>query len=352
VYTRLFSETPDKIVKNGSPVFGTFKNPFKQLDIRNVKRPFGNLPLPYWITNLRIRAHLFCPFVTDKYTGMVDIFDSKVFGFIELIIWDRKTGKKYPYRKILGPHKRIVPKSTEQAVCISLSKKRYVRVNWNIASKRVSVFFSLKGDNTRPSITTAFNFDCNQKDFVKIATVTPAPINRRCAASALMSGSANGSIVFSGIQQDSYDSTGLLMLELRRAYYPLRTKSNMLYGFGFFGEKKISFKIRSSNLDGNDTYHYNENVLFVDGEATLLPPVKITRPKGICGPWVIQDTESMVDLVFYPVSDTHRTLSMLILHTDYHTLYGNFEGTLLSNSGESISFKDLAGIGKKSQLRY
>ena len=352
MYTRLFSETPDKIIENGAPVFGSFKEPFKQLDIRNIKRPFGNFPLPFWLTNLRIRAHLFFSFVTEEFAGIIDIFDSKVFGFIEIIIWDRKTGKKYPYRRVLCLNKKTVPKSTEKAVCLSAGKKRYVRINWSNQEKRASVFFSLKGDDTRPSVMAAFNIDYAQKDFVQLATVTPAPISRRCAASALAAGSLSGAIAFAGTQQGSYDSAGLMMLELRRAYYPLRTKANLLYGFGIIDGRKVSFKFSSSNLDGNDTYHYNENALFIDGETTLLPPVKITRPKGICGPWVIQDTESMVDLLFHPASDSHRKVSMLILHTDYHTLYGTFEGTLLTNSGESISFKDFSGIGKKLQLRY
>lgn len=334
------------------PVFGSFKEPFKQLDIRNIKRPFGNFLLPFWLTNLRIRAHLFCPFVTEEYAGIIDIFDSKIFGFIEIIIWDRKTGKKYPYRRILCLNKKTVPKSTEHAVCLSFSKKRYVRINWSRRENRAAVFFNLKGDDTRPSVIAAFNVDYSRKDFVQLATVTPAPISRRCAASALSAGSLDGTIVFGGTHQGSFDSTGLMMLELRRAYYPLRTKANILYGFGIINGRKVSFKISSSNLDGNDTYHYNENALFIDGETTLLPPVKITRPKGICGPWVIQDTESMVDLIFRPKSDSHRKVSMLILHTNYHTLYGTFEGTMLTSAGESIPFKDFSGIGKKLQLRY
>ena len=352
MYTRSFSETPDKIIENGVPVFGSFREPFRQIDISNIKRPFGNFPLPSWITNVRIREHLFCPFITEEFTGIIDVFDSKIFGLVEIVIWDRKTSKKYPYRHVLCLHKKLVPKSTDQAVCMSFSEKRYVRINWSKKEKRMSVFLSLKGDDTRPTILAAFNVDYTRKEFVQLATVTPAPISRRCAASVLTSDSLDGTIIFNGTQQGIYDSSGLLMLELRSAYYPLRTKANLIYGFGIIDGQKVSFKIGTSNLDGNDTYHYNENALFIDGEPTLLPPVKITRPKGILGPWVIQDTESMVDLIFHPKSDSHRKVSMLILHTNYHTLYGTFEGTLLTNKGEPISVNNFSGIGKKLQLRY
>lgn len=353
VYTRAVSTPPEKIVVNGIPVFGTFTEPFTQLDIRNIVQPFGVLPLPTWITNMRIRANLTCPFVTQDYAGTIDIFDSKVFGFVELVIWERKTGKKFAYRRVLGPHRMIVPKSTENATCFSSSQKRYVRINWNDKAKRISVLFDVKGDDARPSITAAFSIDCTQNDFAKCASVVPAQVSRRCAASVQMTGSMHGSINFSGTQSSSEESSGSMMLELKRAYYPLRTKSNELFGFGTAGGKKISFRISTSNLDSKNTFNYNENVLFVDGKATLLPPVKITRTReGDCSPWNIQDTESMVDLIFRPVSDSHRMLSVLVLHTDYHTLYGNFEGTLLTNEGEALTFKGFSGIGKKLRLRY
>jgi hypothetical protein len=92
-------------------------------------------------------------------------------------------------------------------------------------------------------------------------------------------------------------------------------------------------------------------VLFVDGKVWPLPPVRITRPYGISGDWIIQDTESMIDLVFSPISDSARRLSVFIVRTDYHTVYGLFEGVLRTGEGEKIALKGFAGIGKKISLR-
>ena len=54
-----------------------------------------------------------------------------------------------------------------------------------------------------------------------------------------------------------------------------------------------------------------EYILFVDGAKTLLPPIKITKPFGFQKKWIIQDTESMIDLSFTPHSDDLRIFSIL-----------------------------------------
>ena len=97
---------------------------------------------------------------------------------------------------------------------------------------------------------------------------------------------------------------------------------------------------------------YNENLLVVDGEITPLPGVKITHPYGLTNQWIIQDTESMVDLSFTPVSDNLRNFSIFIIHAKLHTMYGLFNGNLLDKKGKTISIKDFSGIAKAQRIRF
>ncbi|MBP5465696.1 MAG: DUF2804 family protein, partial [Treponema sp.] len=57
------------------------------------------------------------------------------------------------------------------------------------------------------------------------------------------------------------------------------------------------------------------------------------------------------DLLFTPASDNHNLISTLILKTEYHTIYGSFEGVLLTADGTKIAFKSLDGIAKKYRIR-
>ena len=92
-------------------------------------------------------------------------------------------------------------------------------------------------------------------------------------------------------------------------------------------------------------------MLSVDGDITAMPPVCITHPFGIQKKWIVQDTESMVDLSFMPVSCSSRTLNIIVMRNAYTTIYGNFEGVLLTKNGEKIVLKNCSGIVKKSMLR-
>ena len=100
-----------------------------------------------------------------------------------------------------------------------------------------------------------------------------------------------------------------------------------------------------------DTDKYNCNVLFYDGKSTPLPPVVISHYSGMDKKWIIQDTENMVDLVFTPVSICVNNVNALIVRSVYHTIYGSFEGTLITASGEKVSFKSLAGISENYLIR-
>ena len=68
-YERTLKDAPEKLVKNGKAQFGSFSKPPKSLDINGLKYPFGVLPLPTFITNLRIRTNLSFSFSTSEYYG-------------------------------------------------------------------------------------------------------------------------------------------------------------------------------------------------------------------------------------------------------------------------------------------
>lgn len=352
MYTRELTSPPENIIKNGKPTFGCFNKAFDKLDIRGLKRPFGNLPCPVFLSNMRIKATLSFVFSTKEYICSVEFFDSKVFGFVEVILWHIKTGKKYAYRRLLGAHSRIIPKSTKEAVCISVSKKRYIRIMWSKKDQRLSLLFNLQGDEVRPDVSAALNIDLSSKKCGEMASVLPSPVQRRCLASYQITGEMQGTITIVGEKTETDSTGGVGLLDLRRAYYPLRTKNDVMTGVGFAGDKIISFRYSISNLCALDEAKYNDNVLVAEGQVTPLPPVKITHPRGVMKKWVIQDTENMVDLSFTPVSDVVRAFSVLVLHTNYHMVYGTFDGVLKTKEGESITIRNLPGIARKIRLRY
>ncbi len=158
-----------------------------------------------------------------------------------------------------------------------------------------------------------------------------------------------GHIAING--EASQDSQGLGMMILNRTYFKFHSKNSTAYGIGDLKGKNIVFYLNTSNMDAAASDSYNSNVLVVDGKQTALPPVYMTHPFGIDKNWIIQDTESMVDLTFTPLSVNSRTLNLIALRTNYYTMYGTFEGVLLTSDGEKITLKNFPGLLHKGMLR-
>ena len=111
------------------------------------------------------------------------------------------------------------------------------------------------------------------------------------------------------------------------------------------------FRFTMTNMDSEEADDCNENVVVFDGKLTPMPAVTITHPFGSGKTWIVQDTESMVDLTFTPVSISKRVLSSLVMRTDYSAIFGTFDGVLLTGTGEKLTLKNFPGIVKKSRLR-
>ncbi len=352
MYTREILSQPKSFVKKGKPVFGTFAGHPQRLDIRGVSRPYMNFPMPVVFTNLRIKSRLSFYFSLGEYIGQVSFYDAKVFGFAEVVFWNTQTKQKYVYKSLMGPRKRFVPHSLEKAATSSFKSKRYIRISYDRSKSRLSLVFKLRGDSVRPGATAALFADFNND--AEITSVLPSPVMRRCSARYNASFRLHGTLTLNykdGTVKTCGDVPGISYFDMNRTYMKFRSHGKFITAFGTVNEKPLAFRIATISQDAVDAEKYNGNVLFYNGTVTPLPPVVITHPYGINETWVIQDTENMVDLSFTPFSDNINKVSIFILRTAYHTICGKLEGTLLTSTGEKVSFKSLAGIAQAYSIR-
>lgn len=354
LYTREIKEEPESFVINGKPLFGTFKGHPSRLDIRGVKRPYGIIPLPTFITNLRIKSKITFHLSLGDFIGYVSFLDAKILGYAEVCLWNTQTRQKFFYRSVMGPRKRFVPHDLNTAASSCYRKKRYIRISWDRKHDKLSVVFNLHGGSMYPTVNAALLVHFSSPETAEITSVTPFPTARRATALYSLTSKLQGSIALhpKHAQQRIIDSTdGCCLWNINRSYAKFRFHGEYVIGLGTLKGKKVAFRIDASNHDSVDTYKHNSNVLFYDGQVTPLPPVVITHPFGIMNHWVIQDTENMIDLTFTPISDNHNKNSVFVLRSDSHNIYGTFEGSLLTKDGEKLNFKSLNGIVKKYLFR-
>lgn len=314
-----------------------------------MRRPFGDIPFPVFFTNLRVMETVRFLFCDETNIGEIELFNAGYFSFMEATLWNRKTKRRIAYRRFFIPGLRQMIRNFRNGVLTCRSSWRFVRIHTRLPRQHIHVDFDFLGSGARPPCHGRLEMNLDGEGTVDMSSVLPYGVKRRCLASYQLTAPLQGWI---GTGYEDYRipaGTGVGFYDVRKAYFPPRTKINKLVGLGQHEGKRIAFQL--GNSINHDESRYNDNVLFIDGVAWPLPPIKITRPFGLGGDWIVQDTESMVDLVFSPVSDNARKLSVLVFRTDYHTVYGNFEGVLLTGSGEKLVFKAFPGIGKKILLR-
>ena len=349
MYLRQFCEPPEHLVQNGKAHFGSFDGVSPKTDIRGMRAPYAGVPVPSIISNLRIKSRLEYTFSIKDFIGLCQFYDFKMIGLAEIIFWNKENGKKYVYHNIMPPRRRFVPVLTTRGLCACYRRSRFMKISWGRQHKHHALTFKVKGDNARPDAEGYVYSSVQDEMHTDSLFVCPSPAMPRCNATWISTMKTLGHVAIN--EEPVEDSEGLGMMILNRAYYKFHSKSTTSYGIGNVKNKNIIFYLKTSNMDAADSDTYNSNVLVVDGKQTALPPVYMTHPFGIDKNWIIQDTESMVDLTFTPISVNSRTLNLIALRTSYYTMYGTFEGVLLTADGEKIILKNFPGLLHKGMLR-
>lgn len=349
MYTRTSDQKIKTIVNNGKANFGTYNEIPQKLDIRAMRSPYAGVPLPSFISKIRIKSRLNYIFDLKDFMGFTEFYDFKAFGLAEILLWNKNTGIKYAYHAFMANPHRFVPTATAKGRCACYKHTRRIKVSWGREHRHTALSFSLKGDKIRPAIEGFCISAINEKIHTDTLFVNPCPTSSRCSASWISTMSVKGKIEVN--HEAAEQTSGLAAMIVNRAYYKFRSRINFCLGMGKVKDKDIIFHIKTSTMDAVNSDDYNDNLLSVDGEVTCLPSVYITHPFGSSKKWIIQDTEGMIDLTFEPVSIDDRTLNVIALRRVSKSLYGKFEGTLLTGKGEKLSFKNLSGIINSSSLR-
>jgi hypothetical protein len=159
-----------------------------------------------------------------------------------------------------------------------------------------------------------------------------------------------GDIVLGGRHVTLDQSRCLGIFRDYKGFFPYRMYGMFCGSMGFDDEgRRYGFHIVENQA--KETRKNNENVLWVNGQCTPLPPVRITMPDGPESDWVIQDVEGMVDLVFTPKEINRFGANLLISSGDFLVGMGYYNGMLVAHNGEQIQVRNQWGIGEKLYLR-
>ena len=126
-YTRIITPAPRRPIENGVPLFGSYSGMFHTFDIRGVKKPFGDLPLPTFLTDIRVTDTLRLLFCDDNLIGEIEFFYGGYFAFMETTLWNRQTNRLLAYRQLLPLGFVHLPKYIAILIFLLLTTGRHAR---------------------------------------------------------------------------------------------------------------------------------------------------------------------------------------------------------------------------------
>jgi hypothetical protein len=107
-----------------------------------------------------------------------------------------------------------------------------------------------------------------------------------------------------------------------------------------------------------DTNAATENMLFFNGIASKLNDVVFHIPRNeknefdYMKPWTITSSDQRIEMEFFPIIDRSVNISIVILSTNQHQVFGKFTGSAVLEDGTIIYVKDFMGFAERVENRW
>ena len=123
---------------------------------------------------------------------------------------------------------------------------------------------------------------------------------------------------------------------------------------GLAGDTPFGFNI---GYGFGDTSAASENVLFYGGKIHKLSRVEFGIPvkdgaDDFMAPWKFSSDDGRFEMDFRPIMDRSAKISLGVLCSDQHQVFGRFSGTAILDNGRKIEIRDLAGFAEKVRNKW
>ena len=98
---------------------------------------------------------------------------------------------------------------------------------------------------------------------------------------------------------------------------------------------------------------FSENCFWVDGRLVKTDLVLIEfDDENLDAPWHVKSGNGMVDLTFTPVGGYHAVGDAGVIASNFHQMFGHFDGTLLDSELGELKVKKFGGFAETQYLRW
>ncbi|MDR2376459.1 MAG: DUF2804 domain-containing protein [Treponema sp.] len=348
MYTRELSAPRNTPIENGIPVQGTWTKAFRDVDLLAVQWPY-RFPLPRSLLDTRIKEWETFIIQGDRFFLEALLINVKFFCMAQVFLYNRESRKKIKYRKVIPLGGWKLPRGLYNSAVDSHSMGFFFRVHSWLDADTVRIDLDIAARAHEPAFTAHLMYNLHKKKTCPLV-VNLGFSERRCLYAYKTLAAVRGDVIFGGkrIILNPARTSGFFF-DFKGIYpYPMQSVWCTASGFDEAG-RRIGFTLAENQTRENR--RNNENALWVNGELSPLPGVRITMPSGIRSEWIIQDVEGMVDLVFTPLEQLRSSYNVILSRADLESPLGYYNGMVMSAKGEQIQVHNLFGTGEKLFLR-
>jgi Protein of unknown function (DUF2804) len=346
---RSFEPAPEAIVAGGAFAFGRYGTPFGRANMLDVHRPY-HYPIPRTVKNWRLKEWQAYQFGDERWFFFATLYNAKVCSLALFVAYDRERKRKYQIRRILPGSMFHFTDSLSGSNVYYRGARNYLESTCDFDSGKIQLTVVRGSRSSASRFSGRFSFACSPKAASPNVVCLPLGLNRAMYSNKILM-PMEGEFSLGGESHRFEGPSSMGVFDDHKAYYPYHLHYDWVSGFGSDAKgRRVGFNL-ADNPHVRDPVRNNENCMWINNKAWPLPPVKVTRPQGNSGEWIIQDTEGMVDLVFIPEVANDLRFNLGLIESDFSGPLGSFRGFVRNGEGSKIQAEILYGVGEKEYLR-
>ena len=161
---------------------------------------------------------------------------------------------------------------------------------------------------------------------------------------------AEGYAEFDGVRYEFNPETDFGTLDWGRGVWTYDNTWCWGSGNGIVNGKPFGFNI---GYGFGDTTAASENILFYDGVGHKLDDVQFNIPaSSYTDPWTFTSSDGRFEMDFKPVIDRNARISVKVIETDQHQVFGRLTGKAILDNGTVLEIKDLMCFAERVRMKY
>ena len=336
---------PASLVDAGRYNFGTYSGPIARVNPLDLTSR-----APRMLRNLRLKEWQAFQLGNDEWFVLGAVYSTKVLALVQVIAVHKETATLHRWEAKVAPTRVQVAQGLDGTESRGSSKGFTISITNSTAEGTIAVRASHRGSSTVPEMELSAVGRCSPEEAGHLVICHPFADDRMLYSDKSMM-PMTGSIRMGALAVPFDDASSFMIVDDHKGEYP----APMAYDWVTAAKRGESGAVVGFNLTDNqvrDPERYNENAIFVGNVVHRLPAIHIERPTGEYGPWRVRDADGQVDVTFTPVVRNEMHVGPRRILAEYFGPFGWFDGTLVTQDGESISVDAMFGMGEKKRIRF